>query len=79
MGLETFVIPIDSPINMIAAYLNTTWQLEYHGTANHFNWQLQFSSSNGLATTPDGGALKTVVSGPIVSLPNGNLLYASWD
>lgn len=77
-GSDTYVIPLDTPINMICAYLNTTHNLIYHGANNHFTWDMTISSTGEAALT-NGGALKPIVTGPIVSLPNGSQLWASWN
>jgi hypothetical protein len=78
VGPETYVIPLDTPINMIVAYLNTTSALNYHGASNHFGFMMTFYS-NGSSCTTDGAALQTIVSGPLISLPNGSLLYGYYD
>jgi DOMON domain len=42
---NTFVIPLDTPINMICAFLNTTSNLQYHTSPNHFQWTMQLNSN----------------------------------
>jgi len=50
---ETFVIQLNTPINMIVAYKTTGYTLSYHG-ANKFSWTMQLNSDGTSGGTSTG-------------------------
>ena len=64
---------------MVAAYVNTTSALVFHGSTGYFSWTMNLPNNNNNPATTDGGALAPITSGPLVSLPNGTLLYVTYD
>lgn len=61
---------------MICSFSNTTSALSYHGSNNTFSWTLTFNSDG---TSTATGGLQPIESGPLISLPNGSQLSASYD
>lgn len=64
---------------MVAAYKNTTWELVYHGSSNHYDWTMFLPSLPNTAASTNGGAMQTITSGPNVSLPNGSQLFVTFN
>ena len=69
---ETFIIPLDTPVSMVCAFLPTSNVLQYHTSSNHFDWTLQLSSAS---TSSKSGCLGE----SLLSTSNGSLLNATYD
>lgn len=73
---KSFVIPLDTPIQMICAWFTTSPDLQKHGPSNHLNWEMTLFSDG---TVSSSGGIRPLAKEPLLQTPNGSILTAWYD